>query len=850
MKKAGFYKQDWFVALSIGILFSIAILSDSPFLKRLEFLAYDAGVKMTHRAPGATDQIAIVAIDDESIKQIGRWPWPRSVLASMLERLTKAEVRSIGLLVYLTEPQTDPGLVSIRNIRDQVDKVAVSKAATQPITDVRGLLEQAEIDLDADGALAKTIPISRPVHLAMIADTSGDGLLGHPDAKLPDYVTRNQVAVRSTSDHDTQRASALQPPLPAFGEPAASIGHIAFRVDADNGIRSIYTLLEYDGQYYPSLPVLLAAGSLNLGPKDIEVELGRGLRVGRLFIPTDESMGMYTGFYQKPAGEGHAFATYSFNDVRNDTIKPEALRNKIVLIGPTAAAISARFATPVMTTDLMSESELTANVLASILNQDFYTNPVGAHWAKAGAVLAIVLYLMFAMPRMTAKTAALVSLILLLLLLSAEQFLMVSEKVWFHGVSPALLLIVGHVALTSKRYFLTERQKIAAESDSAYSNRMLGLAFQAQGQLDMAMDKFRKLPVNEDESVLELIYNLALDFERKRQFHKAVAGYDYILKVDPKFRDVADRKKRATQADQTVMLGARTTGGGTMILDGAEKPTLGRYLVEKELGRGAMGTVYLGRDPKINRMVAIKTLALSQEFEANELNEVRERFFREAETAGRLHHPNIVTIYDAGEEHDLAYIAMEFLQGKNLSEYIKPDQSLPWDWIYDISIKIADGLGYAHQRDVVHRDIKPANIVYNEADKGVKVTDFGIARITASSRTKTGVILGTPSYMSPEQLAGQHVDGRSDLFSFGAMLYELITGKTPFTGDSLATLMYQIANAPTPDIRKLRPDIPEHMVVIIKRLLQKKPEKRYQTGDAVKQELEQCRNALNTPAKA
>ncbi|HKQ31271.1 MAG TPA: serine/threonine-protein kinase, partial [Burkholderiales bacterium] len=242
-------------------------------------------------------------------------------------------------------------------------------------------------------------------------------------------------------------------------------------------------------------------------------------------------------------------------------------------------------------------------------------------------------------------------------------------------------------------------------------------------------------------------------------------------------------------------------------------------------------------------------MALSQEFEPDELDEVKQRFFREAETAGRLHHPNIVTIYDAGEEHDLAYIAMEFLEGKDLSGRVGPDKNLPFDWIIDISIKIADALDFAHKNDVVHRDIKPANIVYNEADMSIKVTDFGIARITASSRTKTGVVLGTPSYMSPEQLAGTHVDGRSDLFSFGVMLYEMVAGKTPFTGDSLATLMFQIANTATPDIKKARTDTPKCLVTIIERLLEKDASKRYATGAEVKQELEQCRSKLK-PTKA
>jgi serine/threonine-protein kinase len=271
-----------------------------------------------------------------------------------------------------------------------------------------------------------------------------------------------------------------------------------------------------------------------------------------------------------------------------------------------------------------------------------------------------------------------------------------------------------------------------------------------------------------------------------------------------------------------------------------EKPMLGRYQVEKELGKGAMGVVYLGKDPKISRVVAIKTMALSQEFEGDELEEVKARFFREAETAGRLNHPNIVTIYDAGEEHDLAYIAMEFLKGKDLAPYTKPDQLLPVAKVMDIAIKVAEALDYAHDNHVVHRDIKPANIMYEVDTGNVKVTDFGIARITDSSKTKTGMVLGTPSYMSPEQLSGNKVDGRSDLFSLGAMVYQMTTGQLPFVADSMAALMFKIANEPQAGIRTLNPALPVCLAAIVDRMLEKDVDKRYQRGMEIADDLRKC----------
>ena len=264
---------------------------------------------------------------------------------------------------------------------------------------------------------------------------------------------------------------------------------------------------------------------------------------------------------------------------------------------------------------------------------------------------------------------------------------------------------------------------------------------------------------------------------------------------------------------------------------GRSRPaTLGRYRIDGELGRGAMGAVYLAHDPQIGRPVAVKTMALGHEFEGDELNEARARFFREAETAGRLQHPDIVTIFDAGEAQDLAYIAMELLKGHDLQRHTKLGQLLPPPQVLAIVARVADALAYAHSQGVVHRDVKPANVMVDLDSDTVKVTDFGIARITDSSRTRTGMVLGTPSFMSPEQMAGRRVDGRSDLYSVGVMLFQLLTGTLPHRSDSMAKLMYAIANEPAPDIRTLRPDLPAALADLVALALEKRPEVRYSDG--------------------
>lgn len=272
-----------------------------------------------------------------------------------------------------------------------------------------------------------------------------------------------------------------------------------------------------------------------------------------------------------------------------------------------------------------------------------------------------------------------------------------------------------------------------------------------------------------------------------------------------------------------------------------DRTQLGRYRIERQIGRGSMGAVYAGMDPKVGRAVAIKTLALSREFEGTELTEARARFFREAETAGRLKHRDIVTIYDAGEEHGLAYIAMEYLSGTDLQTHTQPDRLLPVAVVLRCMARVAVALHYAHSQGVVHRDIKPANVMVDLAADSVKVTDFGIARIAAdASRTRTGLVLGSPSFMSPEQMAGQRVDGRSDLYSLGAMLFQLLTGRLPHQAETMSRLMFQIANETAPDVRSLRPELPELVAQIVAHAMAKRPEARFADGQELAQALQRA----------
>ena len=866
--KTRFWNSDWFAGLLISIVVAgwLLVVPDNALLD-MERSFYDWGVRSTDRLP--TDKIVVIAIDDESLNNLG-YPFPRNLHAELINRLAEGGAKVVGQTVLFLEPQADPGTLYIRELieffsnasfsdapadidalgamlelegsnpamREILDFYLESSVNTRLSRDIETLksnLFEAEQALNTDAELAESIKSAGNVVLAMVFKVQQSR--GRPDAELPNFVLRNSL----NQIHD--RVSALtnglfpfstispQPPIIEFGRHAAAIGHLNALPDrVDGGVRSEpLVLLHYD-RYYPSLSLQIAALSLNLDVNDIRVNLAESVELGNLTIKTDSRLQMNTFYYSEIAEGLPAFQVDSFYDVLTGKIPVEKYRDKIVLIGATAAGVGTQQVTPV---DPSMPPVLTlAHSVSSILNEDFFIQPEWGIQASIGTYLLVTLFLMLLMPRLKAGVAFVLSVALLLAMVATHYSLMTTATTWIKLATPSTLLVIGYLLITTKRFLVTERGKARSDEDSTESNRMLGIAFQTQGQLDMAFEKFRKCrPV--DEQVLEAMYNLALDFERKRQFNKASSVYQYMAKHAKDFRDIASRMERAQKMEETVMLGGSGGhAGGTLLLDagGVEKPMLGRYEVEKELGKGAMGIVYLGKDPKISRVVAIKTMELAQEFEEDELEEVKERFFREAETAGRLNHPYIVTIYDAGEEHDLAYIAMEFLKGHDLARYCKADHLLDMQTVISIVQRAAEGLDYAHKQNVVHRDIKPANIMYEPESDTVKITDFGIARITDSSKTKTGMVLGTPSYMSPEQLAGKKVDGRSDLFSLGVMLYQMLSGSLPFKADSMASLMFKITNEDAPDVRSLRTEIPPDLAAVIERALVKDADQRFQTG--------------------
>jgi len=811
--------MDSLIALVLTVIILVACLVSWTPLEELEYKLYDFGSQVREKDP--TSPIVVIAIDDDSINGIGRWPWPRGHIAQMVRYLRQAEAKVIGVDIIYSENDLSQGLLEIRSIIKGMEENPALQKNLQG-NPFYSALKESEQRLDNDAILAAALGESKNVVLPLYFSL---GRVAGGGANIPEYLKMNSLATSGREDALTARE--IIPPIPAFAQNALALGHINILTDSDGTVRSEPLLINYESRLYPSYAVQLTLKYLNYDIKD--VQLAQGLLIHKVMIPTDDRLRMLISFNTR-------FPHYSFIDVVNNKIPPATFKNKIVIIAQSAAGLGTTVTTPVGIH--VPAWAIIANTVDNILNRDHIIRPNWAFPLEAAVIVIFGIFLAIGIPLLKARISAIISLALLIIWTGVGEYFFITDGYWIKVVSPSLLLVAGYIVLVSKRYFLTEKSKERIEADSVETNKMLGLSFQGQGMLDMAFEKFRKCPV-EDESVRELIYSLALDFERKRMFNKAVAAYEHIAQAGP-FKDIEERIKKLKSVGDTMIfgLGSSPKKDATVLIDNADtKPTLGRYEISKELGRGAMGTVYLGKDPRINREVAIKTLRY-EEIDNEQIDEVKKRFFREAEAAGKLSHPNIVTIYDVGEDYDIAFMAMELLEGTDLTKYCQKDNLLPLPEVIRIITAVAGALDYAHENGVVHRDIKPANIMILKNGE-IRVADFGIARVMTTSKTQTGVVLGTPSYMSPEQIAGQKVDGRSDLFSLGVVFYELLTGEKPFQGDSIATLMFNITTNPPIPLKNFAPGLPEPCFDIVDRLLTKDRDARYLQGKDLVKDLAQ-----------
>jgi CHASE2 domain-containing sensor protein/tRNA A-37 threonylcarbamoyl transferase component Bud32 len=840
MAKKRFWQSGWFPGLLISILF--LSLGWTGLMSTLEWYGYGVGARLSP-APEAKDNLEIIAIDEASLQQLGEWPWPRSYLGVVIKKLNASGARTIGLALPLHTPQSEFGVRRLDSMRDAYEGKSEKT--------VKEILFLARQRLDTDGALAASLKRSDNTVLAITYGLANDIRRGAPSVSRQTLESYAFADFPSATDNwKAYLPSVLNTGIPVLTQAQAPISLLAKYSDAGmldeavSGNRSNLAtplVVKYDEHYYPSFSLMFAAKSLNVDIDDITINTEQDITMGGIRLDTDPGYRVYPHIYNNKNGSP-AFGIHSFRDIYANDEDSQRFHGKDVLIGITAPSLIDQVTIP--GGESIAPVLVSAHLINNLLHHDMYSVPEWALPAQLATLAVVALYLIVILPRFRFWTGFVTSMMLLFIMINIHLGLMIVQAMWLPLMLPMATLLTGTLVIAVKRKIEEAHQRTAAHLYE--SNLTLGQHLQSQGNLDQAFEKYRECPIN--DTLLDRLYNLGLDYERRRQFSKAGLVFEYIDQKHAGFRDVRQRMQKNREIQDMVVLpkNGKTTAQGTLILtdNGVQKPMLGRYQIEKEIGRGAMGMVYLGKDPKIGRTVAIKTMALAQEFDTQELEDIKQRFLREAETAGRLNHQNIVTIYDVGEEQELAYIAMDYLEGRDLSHHRQADTLLPVATVLEIGIQVASALDFAHKHDVVHRDIKPANIIYDASTGSVKVTDFGVACLTNSSKTKTGTMLGSPSYMSPEQVDGQKVDGGSDLFSLGTTLYQLSTGQLPFVADTLAGLTHKICNEKQVDITRIRPELPPCLSRIINKAMRKQREDRYKNGAQMAKSLRLCRESL------
>ncbi len=802
----------------------------SDYFQSIENKGYQLIARFINGAK-SSPRALVLAIDTDSLQQFGDWPWSRARLSRLVSRLQKHNPRSITLAVDLSTPQLAK--------RPGPDFVSGADPQQKPLK--RKIL-QAIYRLDVDQRLANVIGKAGNVII------SAGYWSTQFDTEAPASLKNKTLRVKAASEglaawlqrlalrSPETKAVKIQPPLALFNAKARMTALMPLNPPSKESLY-IPLVVRAKDQYFPH--TVLASYLVSRGRSPAKTWVVPPNRIG------GRRYGLSTGpafrFYPLPVSAWKnrpPVKTLSVADFLNNKFKTR-IRGRAVFIGLTAPALSRMIKTVDGT--LLPQVSWQAYAAHGLLSGQSINVPYWFYGAQRALIVVFMIYLLLTPRPLHGRIGFLITMIIVAAALNLELIALLTQRLWLPMVFPSLFLLVTHalIGLSYRKSRMIEKAQLQTSS----VRKELGAYYQSQSNLNKAFEHLKLC--HNDGQLPKLLYNLGLDFERRRQFDKALEVYEHIHQhLGAFYKDSESRIAHLMKVTNHFPISGPSATATTQILSltesGVEKPMLGRYQLVREIGRGAMGMVYLGRDPKIGREVAIKTLALSAEFEGKELEESEQRFLREAEAVGRLNHMNIVTIYDVGEDQGLAYIAMDYVEGVSLDHHIAKGALLKIRTIIEVCAQVADALAYAHKKKVIHRDVKPANIIYNANTKTVKVTDFGIASLTDDTKTRTGTILGSPSYMSPEQISGKKVAGTSDQFSLGVTMYQLLSGTLPFDGDSMANLMYQITNQPHKPIRKLRRGITPCISRVINKSLQKLPENRFADCSAMADALRRC----------
>jgi serine/threonine-protein kinase len=603
-------------------------------------------------------------------------------------------------------------------------------------------------------------------------------------------------------------ASQMKYPPDLFIKGAADFGFVISDFDPDSKLRKEPLVIGYSDNYYPSIAVQAVKHYLGINAESIKLNPGSEISLAKVKVPMDDKSKYLINYY----GPKETFKYMSAADIISGKFQRTAVSNKIALIGLTATRTTQSVTTPLE--EYLPEVEKTATVVQNIISGRFLKtergNLLGFIW-----IVTIGVFSAFILPRVSLLYRFIVLLAFLFVLVNVNFFLFRSfgiiSKTFYPVLELMLFLLVSPAIKPQKDLTSRKKSRLMQKLGELTSFKIVRV-----GKGEQPIRGYQPRPHAAD--TVSQTMPVDLSAETVDPVESQTSGVEEEIPVE-------SPKKPTTSTDIPI----------PMDIDIKE---FGRYKVLEPIGRGAMGTVYKGLDPAIDRLVALKTIRLDFAASPEEVQEMKTRLLREARAAGKLSHPNIVTIYDAGQEEGYQYVAMEFLEGTTLEKYIRKKNETNFKIIAQILIQVCDALDYAHSHGIVHRDIKPANIMVLDNFQ-VKVMDFGIARFGQANITQSGIAMGTPNYMPPEVLKGRSADKRSDIFSLGIMTYELLTGRRPFRGPTISALIYSILNdnpAPPSQVNNRAPAIFDR---ICDKCLRKDPDQRYQSTVEISTELKQ-----------
>jgi serine/threonine-protein kinase len=786
-----------FSGLILYVLITILVISlyvgKYGFLENLAVQMQDGMFKLRGRMDAPPANVVIVGIDDRSVDHVGKWPWQRDLLAGLVFAVSRGSPRVIGLDVFLPE---------------QIDE------DTSGRTDI----------------LAHEISVAGNVILPIYFSYSDVGILPVP---APDRILKSAFGEGGNLNNtasSVMRAKHMYHPSQALVEVAHRFGHINIDNDADGLVRREPLLVRYDGSAYPSFGLQLAGAYLGISPSQIKPGEGN-LKAGKLTIPSGRAQRMSLNY----RGPDASFKRVSAVEVLAGELSPEVFKDKVVLLGLTATESQTWVNIPAF--GKISEVERIATVTENIIHRDFLKH-LPPLWSFL-ILIVIGVFCAVVLPNVSLIHRMVILLVFLFVVFNLSYILFSSFGTLTKPVYPILelvLFLLAAPAIKAKQSEKEAREKgrLAADPPEAKSERLANAGRAEEAALERKVEaadaKKREESIREEtEQIRTGPAGQRGDHKRRAVESETSSWYETQLSVG-----------RTTELPKSWEPPSPLEEGSTPTPVGGARSLaqFGRYRIVEVLGRGGMGSVYKGVDPILDRPVALKTIRLDFTVSPEEIKLLKQRLIQEAKAAGKLSHPNIVTVYDVGEQEGLYYIAMEYLSGYTLQEFIRKKGDLNYRIAAKIIIQTCEALSYAHGHGIVHRDIKPANIMLLE-NFHAKVMDFGVARLDTTSLTQSNVALGTPHYISPEQLEGRAADKRSDIFSLGVVIYELLTRQKPFQGENISSLMYRILNydpAPPSTIMEKTPAVFDH---IVSKAMQKRPENRYQDADEVAKALKE-----------